>query len=132
MEKEVFDDNCVKMQAKVTGIVKGMLAKLESSTSPLEYLVTLKKFDGMMGDMGASFAALANVEFETLSQASGEEPVISCGATIKAAKESYNYTYPTHVDILDKLVKNLKEEARADGTAKKGERRSKRDFTISL
>jgi hypothetical protein len=133
MDKSEYDSNCIKMQERMVTIMKGLISKMESTNSPIEYLVALSKFNRMMDDLGNSFATLANIEYGEIKKMTADgEPVIVSGAVIKEAGESYEYDYPESIKIIENALKKAKEVARSDGSAKRGSKRNKRDFIISI
>jgi hypothetical protein len=135
MEKELYAEQCKKMQEKMDQVLTQMGAKVKDSESPIEYLVLLKKFDDIMKDLAPKFAVLANEEFRHLHEESRNNdnaPIIKLGATIKSSSPAYRYTYPDHVNQLKVILDKLREECRENGTAEKGDRISKRNFTISI
>jgi len=133
MEQSEYERNCTRMQEKMVSIMQGLISKMQSTKSPIEYLVALSKFNHMMDDLGNSFATLANIEFKKLQEQTPEgSPIIVSGATIKEASDIHSYEYPEAINIVERALKEAKEVAKADGSAKKGDKRNKRDFVISL
>lgn len=133
MDQADYESNCKKMQEKMIAIAEALLTKVKSTTSPIDYLVTMKKLNGMMENYADGFATLGNIEFKLLEESTKEgDDIIVSGATIKAASDSHEYEYPECVGIIEDCLKKAREACRKDGSAKKGDRRNKRNFTISL